>query len=564
MQNNSTSYVCGISDVPLKYQTIGAALDEVAARHGTRDALVVPYQNIRWTYAEFAAEVEKVAAGFVALGLNPGDRVGIWSPNCAEWVLTQMATAKAGLILVTLNPAYRRSELEYALNLSGCRALVLAECFKTSDYVEMVESLAPEIASSTPGQLKAEKLPSLQQVIAISSNPKPGFMAFSDLAEKATDEALAKLKEIEKTLQPDDAVNIQFTSGTTGSPKGATLTHLNILNNGFFVAERQDFTEQDRLCIPVPLYHCFGMVMGVLGCITHGSCMVFPGEAFEPLTVLETVAAEKCTALYGVPTMFIAELEHPEFGKYDLSSLRTGVMAGSPCPIEVMKRVIAEMNMAEVTIAYGMTETSPVSFQSKTDDSVEKRVSTVGQIMPFVEVKITDDQGHAVPRGSQGELCTRGYSVMQGYWGDAEKTADVLDNAGWMHTGDLAVMDDEGYVNITGRVKDMIIRGGENVYPREIEEFLYRHDDIQDVQVFGVPDDKYGEEVACWIIAKQGGSIGEQDVRDFCKGEIAHYKVPRYIRIVDEFPMTVTGKIQKFQMRDQMKAELGLQEQKSA
>ncbi|MFC3052087.1 AMP-binding protein [Kordiimonas pumila] len=564
MQIQQHSYVCGTSSVPLKYQTIGAMLDETVAHHGQRLGLIVKHQNIRWTYAELASVVEKTASGLIALGLNAGDRVGIWAPNCVEWVIIQLASAKAGLILVTLNPAYRASELEYALNKSGCRALVLAERFKSSDYTSMLLKIAPEISDAKPGALKAQKLPQLEFAISISSNPKPGFMSFDQIAEKATVQSDALLHERAAMLQPDDAVNIQFTSGTTGFPKGATLTHHNIVNNGFFVAERQRLTQEDILCIPVPLYHCFGMVMGVMGCITHGACMVFPGEAFTPESVLEAVHTEHCTGLYGVPTMFIAELDHPDFKNYDLSSLRTGVMAGSPCPVEIMKRVIGDMHMAEVTICYGMTETSPVSLQSTTTDSIEKRVSTVGQVHPYVEVKIIDADGHTVKRGEQGELCTRGYSVMLGYWGDDSRTREAIDTAGWMHTGDLAVMDTEGYVNITGRVKDMIIRGGENIYPREIEEFLYSHPAVQDVQVFGVPDEKYGEEVSCWIIPKPGAALQPEAVIAYCKDQIAHYKVPRHIRIVEAFPMTVTGKIQKFVMRETMKEELGVKEQKSA
>jgi len=564
MQDTGQSYTSGACDLPLRYQTIGEAFDEAVLAHNSRDALIVRHQNIRWSYARLAQEVDKVASGFIALGLKPGERVGIWSPNCMEWVVTQLASAKAGLILVTLNPAYRTSELEYALNKSGCRGLILAETFKSSDYIKMVQTLVPELAIHKSGTIQSEKLPSLDFVIALSENPPTGFLPFSAAAAAADEQSDTRLASLAKELAPKDAINIQFTSGTTGFPKGATLTHHNILNNGFYVAEQQGITEEDRLCIPVPLYHCFGMVMGVLGCVTHGACMVFPAAAFEPLSVLEAVSTEKCTALYGVPTMFIAELEQPEFTSFDLSSLRTGVMAGSPCPIEIMKRVITDMHMTEVTICYGMTETSPVSLQSTTTDSIEKRVSTVGQIHPHVEVKIIDTEGHTVPHGEQGELCTRGYSVMQGYWADEALTAEAIDTDGWMHTGDLARMDSEGYVNITGRVKDMIIRGGENIYPREIEEFLYQHDAIQDVQVFGVPDEKYGEEVGCWIIPRKDVKLQENTVRSYCEGQIAHYKVPRHIRIVDEFPMTVTGKIQKFIMREKMKEELGRQEQKSA
>ncbi len=558
MTETADSYACGTSAVPLACRTIGRAFDETVARHGERPGLVVRHQNIRWTYAELGAAVNRVAAGLVAMGLEPGDRVGIWAPNCAEWVITQFATAKAGLILVNINPAYRVAELEYALNTAGCRALILADAFKDSSYVEMLRELAPEIDECTPGALMAARLPTLDAAIVIGAETPAGFLNFADIGPLATPESTARLEELSAVLQPDDPINIQFTSGTTGFPKGATLSHHNILNNGFFVAERMRFSEADILCIPVPLYHCFGMVMGVLGCLTHGACMVFPGDAFEPLAVLQAVAEERCTALYGVPTMFIAELEHPDFAQFDLSSLRTGVMAGSPCPVAVMQRVIDDMHMTDVTICYGMTETSPVSLQSLPDDPIDKRVATVGTVHPYVEIKIVDDAGRIVPRGTQGELLTRGYSVMRGYWGDEARTHEAIDESGWMHTGDLATMDADGYVTITGRVKDMVIRGGENIYPREIEEFLYRHPAVLDVQVFGVPDPKYGEELAAWIILKEGETPSEDDIRAFCKGQIAHFKIPRYIRFVSEFPMTVTGKVRKFVMREAMVEELGL------
>ncbi len=544
MSSNAFSYVCGVSDTPLVYQTIGAALDLTVERFADRPALIVRHQDIRLTFAELRRAVDGVAAGLLALGLRPGDRVGIWSPNNAEWVISQFATARIGVILVNINPAYRTSELDYVLNKVECRALILARSFKTSDYVGMVRDLGPA------------KLPGLADRIVISEEKIDGMRRFADLAGLANAADRARVAEIGKSLSPDDPINIQFTSGTTGFPKGATLTHHNILNNGRFVAARQRFTEEDRLCIPVPLYHCFGMVMGVLGCVTHGAAMVFPDEAFDPASVLDAVEQERCTALYGVPTMFIAELDHPSFKGRDLRSLRTGVMAGAPCPEPVMRRVIADMNMKEVTICYGMTETSPVSFQSMPDDDIEKRVTTVGRIHPYVEVKIADENGSIVPRGVQGELLTRGYSVMRGYWGDAERTGEAIDAAGWMHTGDLAVMDADGYCRITGRVKDMIIRGGENVYPREIEEFLYRHPAVMDVQVFGAPDARYGEEVCAWIRLRPGIAASEEEIRAFCRGRIAHYKVPRYVRFVDEYPMTVTGKIQKFVMRDAMAKEL--------
>ncbi|NMG14447.1 AMP-binding protein [Aromatoleum bremense] len=558
------SYVHGASAKTLIGQTIGRFFDEACERHAQREALVVRHQNVRLTYAELKLKVDALACALMRLGLGAGDRVGIWSQNNLEWALTQFATAKAGLVLVNINPAYRRSELEYAVNKVGCRALVLSPSFKGSDYLAMLADLAPELADCEPGALEAARMPSLNWVIRMGAQRSAGMLNFDDLLATPSREELAELAVRGETLQFDDPINIQFTSGTTGQPKGATLSHHNILNNGFFVAEAIRLVEGDRLCIPVPLYHCFGMVMGNLGCVTHGATMIYPCEAFEPLAVLETLAEERCTAAYGVPTMFIAMLDHPRFGDFDLSRLRTGIMAGSPCPIEVMKRVIDKMNMREVTIAYGMTETSPVSFQSGTGDPVERRVSTVGRVQPHLEVKIVDNDGRIVPRGVAGELCTRGYSVMLGYWNDVDRTRDAIDAAGWMHTGDLATIDDEGYCNIVGRIKDMVIRGGENLYPREIEEFLYRHPKILDVQVVGVPDAKYGEELCAWIIVRDGEELTADDVRTFCQGQIAHHKVPRYIKFVDAFPMTVTGKIQKFQIREQMKRELGLDEARTA
>lgn len=558
------SYVHGASEQPLIGQTIGDHFDALCARFAAQDALIVRHQQVRMTYAQLKEAVDNLACGLRRLGLNPGDRIGIWSQNNLEWVLTQFATAKAGLVQVNINPAYRRSELEYALNKVGCRALILAPSFKSSDYLEMVQDLVPELASSQPGALKSARLPELEWVIRLGDAPTAGMLNFDDLRRPATRSELNDLAALGLQLQFDDAINIQFTSGTTGSPKGATLTHHNVLNNGYFVGEAMRLTAADRLCIPVPFYHCFGMVLGNLAAVTHGAAMVIPAEGFDPLSTLQTVSEERCTALHGVPTMFIALLDHPDFKTFDLSSLRTGIMAGSPCPIEVMKRVISDMNMGEVTIAYGMTETSPVSFQSSTQDPVERRVSTVGRIQPHIEVKIVDTDGRIVPRGQPGELLTRGYSVMLGYWGDDAKTAEAIDRNGWMHTGDLAVIDDEGYCNIVGRLKDMVIRGGENIYPREIEEFLYRHPKIQDVQVVGIPDSKYGEELCAWIILKPGQSATEQEIRDFCQGQIAHYKVPRYLRFVDNFPMTITGKIQKFMIRQVMKDELKLQEEAHA
>ncbi|OKO73587.1 AMP-binding protein [Bradyrhizobium sp. AS23.2] len=564
MAGKANSYVCGISDTPLLGDTVGRSLDHAVRRWGKREALVSPSHSVRWTWKEFAEQVDALATGFLALGLARGARIGIWSLNRPEWTLTQFAAAKAGLILVTINPAYRLSELEFALRKVGCAAIVTATAFKTSNYIEMLNTLLPELASATPGQLQAARLPDLRMVIQIGGPAAPGAIPFAEVARLGGAQHREQLAALGIALQFDDPVNIQFTSGTTGSPKGVTLTHHNILNNGYFVGRAMQLTEADRICIPVPLYHCFGMVMGNLASVTLGATMVYPGEGFDPLATLRAVEQEKCTALYGVPTMFIAELDHPEFQKFDLTSLRTGIMAGAPCPIEVMKRVNTEMNMREVTIAYGMTETSPVSFQSAVDDPLERRVSTVGRIHPHVEVKVVDLEGKIVARGERGELCTRGYSVMLGYWEEKEKTADVLDANGWMHTGDLATIDDEGYCNIVGRIKDLVIRGGENLYPREIEEFLYRHPKIQDVQIFGVADTRYGEELCAWIRVRPGEKLTAEEVRAFCEGQIAHNKIPRYVEFVDEFPMTVTGKIQKFVMREAVEEKLGLKAAKTA
>ena len=559
------SQVRGASDVELWNWTIPALLARTAARFGDRPALCFREAGVRWTWREFAAEVDALAAGLLQLGLQRGDRLGIWAPNRPEWVLTQFATARIGVILVNINPAYRLAELEYALDASGCRAIISAERLKSSMYLEMLQRLAPELAHSEPGALKADKLPALRWVIRMGDARTPGMLNYGELLARgraAYDPAA--LDAISAALDCFDPINIQFTSGTTGSPKGATLTHHNVVNNARFIAEAMRFSEADSLCIPVPLYHCFGMVLAVLACTCTGARMVFPGESFEPLATLQAVAEERCTALHGVPTMFIAELDHPQFGEFDLSCLRTGIMAGSPCPIETMKRVVAQMNMREVTIAYGMTETSPVSFQSSTGDPLERRVSTVGRIQPRIEAKVVDVlTGKVVPVGEKGELLVRGYSVMQGYWGDAKRTAEAIKD-GWMHTGDLATIDAEGYCNIVGRVKDMLIRGGENVYPREVEEFLFRHPKVQSVQVFGVPDAKYGEEVCAWITLKPGAQCTEAEIRDFCRDQIAHYKVPRYIRFVAEMPMTITGKVQKFVMRDKMIEELGLNPARTA
>jgi fatty-acyl-CoA synthase len=558
------SYVHGASNTPLIGATIGEYFDRTAERYGERDAVIVRDQQIRWSWRELKERVDDFAAGLIALGLDGGDRIGIWSPNNAEWVVSQFATAKAGLILVNINPAYRLTELEYALKKAGCKALITAVRFKTSDYLAMLGELAPELATAPPGKLHALRLPDLRLVITIGGDEVPGAIGFDSVYDLAGASERARLAALAGQLQFDDPINIQFTSGTTGFPKGATLSHHNILNNAFWLARAMKFTERDRVCIPVPLYHCFGMVIGNLGCLTHGATMVFPSEGFDPLATLEAIAAERCTALYGVPTMFIAEMDHPEFAKFDLSSLRTGIMAGSPCPIEVMRKAVDRMHLSEILIAYGMTETSPGSFVSATDDPLERRVSTVGRVMPYVEAKVVDAEGRIVPRGVPGELLTRGYLVMLGYWDDQEKTREAIDPARWMKTGDLATIDDEGYCNIVGRIKDMVIRGGENVYPREVEEFLYRHPKIQDVQVIGVPDQHYGEELCAWVRLRDGESATPEEIRDFCRGQIAHYKIPRYVKFVDSFPMTVTGKIQKFVMREQMIAELGLSLQKTA
>jgi len=558
------SYAHGASAVPLLGETIGANFARTVVQWGGRPGLIARQQGVRWSYRELGEKVDAFAAGLLALGLKPGERIGIWSPNNAEWVVTQFATAKAGLILVNINPAYRLAELEYALNKVGCRALVTATSYKTSDYVGMLTTLAPELRNARPGHLDAAKLPTLRIVIQIGNTPAPGTIPFDSVYGMGAEPQRAHLAELAVKLQFDEPINIQFTSGTTGLPKGATLTHHNILNNGYFLGEAMRYTEHDKVCIPVPLYHCFGMVIGNLACVTHGAAMVYPAEGFDALATLQTVAEERCTSLYGVPTMFIAELDHPEFSKFDLNSLRTGMMAGAPCPIEVMRRCIRDMHLTDMTIGYGMTETSPVSTQTALDDSVERRVSTVGRVHPHVEVKIVDAEGRVVPPGTPGEFCTRGYSVMLGYWDDPERTAQAIDPTGWMHTGDLATMDAEGYCNIVGRIKDMVIRGGENVYPREIEEFLYRHPKIQDVQVFGVPDARYGEELCAWVRLRPGEALTAEEVRDFCRDQIAHYKVPRHIRFVGEFPMTVTGKVQKFIMRERMTEELGVKEAATA
>ena len=531
----------GPTTVPLLEETIPENLARTVAAHSGRDALVSVEQGLRYSYSEFAAEVDRVARGLMAVGVTKGDRVGIWSPNCAEWVLVQYATARIGAILVTINPAYRSSELQYVLNQSAVSVLVAVDSFMTSDYRYMIEEVWDQVPA--------------ERVVYLHNSD------WDDLLVAADAVSPRQLEERTAQLAPGDAINIQYTSGTTGFPKGATLSHRNILNNGYFIGEACKYTEADRVCIPVPFYHCFGMVLGNLACTTHGSAIVIPAAGFDAAATLHACASEHCTSLYGVPTMFIAELGEPNLSSYDLSSLRTGIMAGSPCPIEVMRQVVDRMNMSEVTIAYGMTETSPVSTQTSADDRLEKRVTTVGRVHPHVEIRIVDPAtGETVPRGTSGEFRTRGYSVMLGYWNDEARTAEAIDSDGWMHTGDLAEMDDEGYVNIVGRIKDMIIRGGENVYPREIEEFLYTHPDIVDVQVIGVPDTRYGEEVMAWVQLRDGADTTEADIRDFCRGTIAQYKVPRYIKFTDSFPMTITGKVQKFKMREQSISELSLDE----
>ncbi|MEV7586273.1 AMP-binding protein [Streptomyces erythrochromogenes] len=530
----ASSYASGVCEVPLLGDTIGENLDRTVRRFPDRDALVDVAAGRRWTYAELAADVDALALGLLDLGIVKGDRVGIWAPNRAEWTLVQYATAKIGAVLVTVNPAYRSHELEYVLRQSGIRLLAAADRFKSSDYAAMIEEVRP-------------RCPALEFVALL------GGPLWDSLLERGRRGDPADLARAQEALSPDDAVNIQYTSGTTGFPKGATLSHHNILNNGFFVGELCHYTEQDRVCIPVPFYHCFGMVMGNLACTSHGAAMVIPAPSFEPVATLAAVESERCTSLYGVPTMFIAELAEPGFDAYDLSSLRTGIMAGSPCPVEVMREVIERMGMAEVSICYGMTETSPVSTQTRADDSVERRVSTVGRVGPHLEVKVVDPRtGRTVPRGEPGELCTRGYSVMLGYWEEPERTAEAVDAARWMHTGDLAVMDDDGYLSITGRIKDMVIRGGENLYPREIEEFLHTHPDVLDVQVIGVPDAKYGEELMAWVRMREGAEPLTADaVHAYCAGRLAHFKIPRYVHVVEEFPMTVTGKVRKVEMRQE-------------
>tara|TARA_B100001564_G_scaffold356484_1_gene370752 strand:- start:381 stop:2075 length:1695 start_codon:yes stop_codon:yes gene_type:complete len=559
------SYASGTSDKPLLGDTIGDKFDEISSKYSEREAIVSIHQNIRFTYKELAKEVNTLAKALISSGFKKGERIGIWSSNNVEWLITQYAAAKAGVILVTINPAYRSHELDYVLGQSGCKGLILQNQFKTSDYESMICEICPEIKDVNPGELKSNKFENLTTIISMTSSKVKGIFNWEDFLNLSSSIDNKKLKSRQEDLDSDDAINIQYTSGTTGFPKGATLSHHNILNNGYFTGTRMNFTEEDRLVVPVPLYHCFGMVLANLACLTHGACAIYPSEGFEPDLALKAVEDEDATALHGVPTMFIAELALPNFKEYNLSSLRTGLMAGSPCPIETMKQVIELMHMTEVEIAYGMTETSPVSFQTKVDSPMEKRVRTVGSVHPHVQVKIIDsDSGKICTVGETGELCTRGYSVMLGYWENPEGTDAALDSNGWMHTGDTAVMDEDGYVNIVGRIKDMIVRGGENIYPVEIEDFLMAHEDIEAVQVTGVPDPKYGEEIIAWINLKEGKDISEEDIKEFCKGKVAHYKVPRYIRFGDDFPMTVTGKVQKYKMREISIKELGLKEQETA
>jgi fatty-acyl-CoA synthase len=556
----AVSYVSGISDTPLLGLTIGDMFDQIVAQYPEHEALVARHQGLRLTYRLLQEAVDRCARGLMALGLRQGERIGIWAPNRAEWTITQVATSKIGAILVNINPSYRVHELAYALEQSGCAMLVIAPQFRTSNYTEMLYALAPELRDSRPRQLRAAKLPELRAVIRMGEGRAPGMYTWGDLMAMAAQVTPQALAERQRQQQFDDPINIQYTSGTTGYPKGATLSHHGILNNAYSVARLMRFTHQDRLVIPVPLYHCFGMVMGNLGCMTHGATMIYPSDGFDAQAVLEAVQEERATALFGVPTMFIAELEHPAFATYDLSSLRTGIMAGSPCPVEVMKKVNTLMHMREVEICYGMTEVSPVSTQTRADAPFDKRVSTVGQVHPHLEIKIIDPAtGRVVPVDTPGELCSRGYSVMLGYWNNEEATRQAIDAGRWMHSGDLAVMDEEGYINIVGRIKDMIIRGGENVYPREIEEFLYTHPKVSDVQVIGVPDAKYGEEIMAWVRLREGEAASAEELREYCREKIAHYKIPRYFKFVDTFPTTVTGKVQKFIMRQESIKELGLE-----
>ncbi|NNH39975.1 AMP-binding protein [Acinetobacter terrae] len=554
------SYAYGTSSQPLLGMTIGEKFDQACQQYAEQDAVVSVHQNVRLSYKQLQDQVNAFACSLLQLGLEKGDRIAIWSPNCVEWTITQFAAFKAGMILVNLNPAYKSSELEYVLNKVSCKALVIAPQFKSSNYQDILTKIAPEITQSIDKLLSSQRLPHLKHIIKIDHEQHTGIHRFADLLPEPTAAQLDQLQAIAADLQFDETINIQFTSGTTGNPKGTMLTHNNILNNGYFVGEAIHLTSQDRVCISVPLFHCFGMVMGNLACITHGSTMVYPSAVFNPLDTLKTIQQEKCTAAYGVPTMFIAILEHEQFDEFDLSSLRTGIMAGSPCPREIMQRVIERMHMTEITICYGMTETAPVSAQSSTADSVERRVGTVGRVHPHLEIKIVDENGKVVPRGNLGELCVRGYSVMLGYWEDTDKTQEVIDVAKWMHTGDIAEMDEEGFVKIKGRIKDMVIRGGENLFPKEIEDFLYTHPDVSDVQVIGLPDARYGEELCACIILHDHHQINEEAIRKYCAEHISHNKVPRYVRFFTEFPMTASGKAQKFKLQELMRQELNLLE----
>ncbi|MGY3969145.1 AMP-binding protein [Aeromonas enteropelogenes] len=550
------SYRTGPCDQPLLSQTIGTYLQEIAERFPDRPAVVVRHQQIRWSYREYLARIDRLAKGLLALGIKPGDRVGIWSPNNIEWCLVQFATARIGAIMVCINPAYRSYELEFAINNVGCRALICASAFKGSDYLAMLNELAPELAGSTPGRLAAARLPTLEMVIRLGEEMTPGMLNFDAVQALGEGVDPAVLVRVGASLKPEDAINIQFTSGTTGNPKGATLSHRNILNNARLVASGMAFSEQDKLCIPVPLYHCFGMVLGNLVCISVGACALFPSEAFDPVATLQMVSEERCTALHGVPTMFIAELELPQFASFDLSSLRTGIMAGAICPEPLMRKVQSLMHMTEVTIAYGQTECSPINHMTAIDAPLDKRVTTVGRALAHTEIKLVDASGETVPIGEKGEICCRGHGVMQGYWQDPAKTAQTIDDDGWLHSGDIGIMDEEGYVQIVGRIKDLIIRGGENIYPREIEERLYEHPAVQDAAVFGVDSERYGEEVCAWVKLRPDLVASEEEIKQFLSARIAYFKVPRYIRFVEEYPMTVTGKLQKFRMREMMTAEL--------
>ena len=556
MQSNVPSYVHGTSPQSLLPLTVAGLLQNTAARHPSADALIVPYQGIRWSYRDLEKEVERYAAGFAALNLHPGDRIGIWAPNCWEWVVTQFASARAGLILVNINPAYRLAELSYALATTGCAALIATRQFKSSDYIAMLKELIPELGEAAAGQLDTARFPDLRLMLLLGQQEEAGFMQFEAIPDKADKKHLKQIEKLQDQLQFDDPINIQFTSGTTGTPKASTLTHHNIVNNAYFVGLQMKLSEADRMCIPVPMYHCFGMVLGTLCCVAHGSAMVFSSAGFDAADVLRTIDSEGCTVLHGVPTMFIAELEVPEFKDCKLTTLRTGIMAGAPCPVELMRRVMDEMHLTEITIAYGMTETGPVSFETSVDDPVERRVTTVGRVLPHIEIKIVDEDGRIVPRGEAGELLTRGYCVMPYYWNDPERTAKAIDEAHWIASGDVATIDDEGYCQIVGRIKDMLIRGGENIFPREIEEYIYQHPAVEQVEVIGVPDEKYGEQVCAWIKLREGSSLTAEEIRTFCEGKIAHFKIPEYVRFVDEFPMTVTGKVQKYIMREMMSDEL--------